>query len=122
MLQLPNRPRIRADSDGIGVSSVRADTTCTGHWAAFASFTTYRRKESQRRSNSIFSFVDHYLPRGIPPAHCYVSPGMQDVSDLQSLPPAIFTCGFDLLRGVGVEYAKSCYKQRVMCLSVTSTH
>lgn len=31
---------------------------------------------------------------------------MQDVSSLKGLPPAaIFTCGFDPLRDVGVEYA-----------------
>ncbi|TFK92108.1 hypothetical protein K466DRAFT_481296 [Polyporus arcularius HHB13444] len=57
-------------------------------------------------ANGIFSFADHYLPRGVPPATPYVSPGMQPVSSLSGLPPAlVFTAGFDPLRDVGVEYA-----------------
>ncbi|KAI0748175.1 Alpha/Beta hydrolase protein [Daedaleopsis nitida] len=57
-------------------------------------------------ANGIFSFADHYLPRGVPPATPYVSPGMQPVSGLKELPPAlVFTAGFDPLRDVGVEYA-----------------
>jgi acetyl esterase/lipase len=56
--------------------------------------------------NGIFSFADHYLPRGTAPGHPYVSPGMQDLSLLKNLPPAaVFTCGFDPLRDVGVEYS-----------------
>lgn len=64
--------------------------------------------------NGIFSFADHYLPRPptissdkpVPPSNRYVSPGMQDVSKLGGQPPsAVFTCGFDPLRDVGVEYA-----------------
>ncbi|KAK8844793.1 hypothetical protein IAR55_006643 [Kwoniella newhampshirensis] len=57
-------------------------------------------------ANGIFSFADHYLPRGTPPSDRYISPGMQDVEKLKDLPPAyVFTCGFDPLRDVGVEYA-----------------
>ncbi|OSC99103.1 hypothetical protein PYCCODRAFT_1438711 [Trametes coccinea BRFM310] len=57
-------------------------------------------------ANGIFSFADHYLPRGVPPATPYVSPGMQDIESLRAVPPAlVFTCGFDPLRDVGVEYA-----------------
>ncbi|KAK3938325.1 alpha/beta hydrolase fold-domain-containing protein [Diplogelasinospora grovesii] len=56
--------------------------------------------------NGIFSFADHYLPRGTPPAHRYVSPGMQPARDLKGQPPTtVFTSGFDPLRDVGVEYA-----------------
>jgi acetyl esterase/lipase len=56
--------------------------------------------------NGIFSFADHYLPRGTPPGHRYISPGMQDVEKLEGLPPAsVYTSGFDPLRDVGVEYA-----------------
>ncbi|KAI0114270.1 Alpha/Beta hydrolase protein [Hypoxylon sp. NC0597] len=60
--------------------------------------------------NGIFSFADHYLPRApnksYSPAHRYISPGMQPVEKLTGVPPAaIFTCGFDPLRDVGVEYA-----------------
>lgn len=56
--------------------------------------------------NGIFSFADHYLPRGTPPSHRYISPGMQDVNALKGLPPAtVYTSGFDPLRDVGVEYA-----------------
>jgi acetyl esterase/lipase len=60
--------------------------------------------------NGIFGFGDHYLPRApekaYPPAHRYVSPGMQEVDDPLALPPAaVFTCGFDPLRDVGLEYA-----------------
>lgn len=64
--------------------------------------------------NGIFSFADHYLPRPptissskpVPPSNRYVSPGMQPVSKLGGQPPAaVFTCGFDPLRDVGVEYA-----------------
>ncbi|KAE8444455.1 hypothetical protein EG329_000546 [Mollisiaceae sp. DMI_Dod_QoI] len=55
--------------------------------------------------NGIFSFADHYLPRGTPPSHPYVSPGMQSNETLKNVPPAVvFTCGFDPLRDVGVEY------------------
>jgi acetyl esterase/lipase len=56
--------------------------------------------------NGIFSFADHYLPRGTPPGHKYISPGMQKLEDLKEIPPAaVFTSGFDPLRDVGVEYA-----------------
>ncbi|KAL3477182.1 Alpha/Beta hydrolase protein [Aspergillus californicus] len=56
--------------------------------------------------NGIFSFADHYLPRGIPPSHRYVSPGMQGTDNLSDLSPAfVYTSGFDPLRDVGVEYA-----------------
>lgn len=57
-------------------------------------------------NNGIFSFADHYLPRGTPPSHRYISPGMQDVKKLADQPPAgVYTSGFDPLRDVGVEYA-----------------
>lgn len=63
------------------------------------------------KGNGIFSFADHYLPRGTPPAHPYVSPGMQDLAKLKNLPPAaVFTCGFDPLRDVGVEYGTKLQK------------
>ncbi|KAL2433685.1 hypothetical protein ABEF95_008736 [Exophiala dermatitidis] len=40
-----------------------------------------------------------------PPSFKYVSPGMQSVEYLKNQPPvALFTCGFDPLRDVGVEY------------------
>ncbi|KAF2996921.1 hypothetical protein E8E13_006073 [Curvularia kusanoi] len=56
--------------------------------------------------NGIFSFADHYLPRGVPPAHPYISPGMQNTDYLSDVPrAAIYTSGFDPLRDVGVEYA-----------------
>ena len=56
--------------------------------------------------NGIFSFADHYLPRGTPPSHRYISPGMQSIDKLEGLPPAtVYTSGFDPLRDVGVEYA-----------------
>lgn len=56
--------------------------------------------------NGIFSFADHYLPRGTPPSHRYISPGMQEPDKLKGLPPAaVYTSGFDPLRDVGVEYA-----------------
>lgn len=56
--------------------------------------------------NGIFSFADHYLPRGTPPSNRYISPGMQSVDKLRGLSPAaVFTSGFDPLRDVGVEYA-----------------
>lgn len=38
--------------------------------------------------NGIFSFADHYLPRGTPPSNRYISPGMQDISKLGGQPPA----------------------------------
>ncbi|KAK9776065.1 putative Alpha/beta hydrolase fold-3 domain-containing protein [Seiridium cardinale] len=65
--------------------------------------------------NGIFSFADHYLPRApnkfYPPAHRYVSPGMQPVDELKGVPAAaVFTCGFDPLRDVGVEYASKLKK------------
>lgn len=56
--------------------------------------------------NGIFSFADHYVPRGTPPSHRYISPGMQQISSLRDLPAAaVYTNGFDPLRDVGVEYA-----------------
>ncbi|KAL8825705.1 MAG: hypothetical protein Q9170_007690 [Blastenia crenularia] len=59
--------------------------------------------------NGIFSFADHYLPQApektYPPSYKYVSPGMQTVEYLKNQAPvALFTCGFDPLRDVGVEY------------------
>ncbi|KAK6085099.1 alpha beta hydrolase fold-3 domain protein [Seiridium cupressi] len=65
--------------------------------------------------NGIFSFADHYLPRApnkfYPPAHRYVSPGMQPVDELKGVPAAaVFTCGFDPPRDVGVEYANKLQK------------
>ncbi|KAL0934900.1 alpha beta hydrolase fold-3 domain protein [Colletotrichum truncatum] len=57
-------------------------------------------------SNGIFGFAAHYATRGVPPSHRYISPGMQKTEYLTDLPPtAIFTCGFDPLRDVGVEFA-----------------
>ena len=56
--------------------------------------------------NGIFSFADHYLPRGTPPSHQYISPGMQSLDYLKGVPQAsVYTSGFDPLRDVGVEYA-----------------
>jgi acetyl esterase/lipase len=56
--------------------------------------------------NGIFSFADHYLPRGVPPSHSYISPGMQSIEYLKGVPRAsVYTSGFDPLRDVGVEYA-----------------
>ncbi|CAN9155395.1 unnamed protein product [Alternaria alternata] len=56
--------------------------------------------------NGIFSFADHYLPRGTPPSHQYISPGMQSLDYLKDVPRAsVYTSGFDPLRDVGVEYA-----------------
>jgi acetyl esterase/lipase len=64
--------------------------------------------------NGIFSFADHYLPRGVTPAARYVSPGMQNAEDLKGVPPArVYTCGFDPLRDVGVEYASKLEKAGV---------
>ena len=61
--------------------------------------------------NGIFSFADHYLPRGVPPSERYISPGMQDTKKLGSVPPAaVYTSGFDPLRDVGVEYASKLQK------------
>lgn len=64
--------------------------------------------------NGIFSFADHYLPRGVSPARRYISPGMQSIDYLKEQPPAaIFTSGFDPLRDVGVEYAHKLEKAGV---------
>lgn len=65
--------------------------------------------------NGIFSFADHYLPRApgkpFPPSHRYVSPGMQPIEELKGMPPAaLFTCGFDPLRDVGVEFGHKSQK------------
>ncbi|KAJ9621907.1 hypothetical protein H2203_006787 [Taxawa tesnikishii (nom. ined.)] len=61
--------------------------------------------------NGIFSFADHYLPRGTPPSHRYISPGMQSIDKLKGAPPAgVYTSGFDPLRDVGVEYASKLRK------------
>ncbi|KAL4908614.1 hypothetical protein BDW74DRAFT_188536 [Aspergillus multicolor] len=56
--------------------------------------------------NGIFEFARNYLPPGVPPSTSYVSPGQQPVEDLKNYPPTtIYTCGFDCLRDVGVEFA-----------------
>lgn len=56
--------------------------------------------------NGIFFFADHYCPRGTPLSHRHISPGMQELKDLEGLAPAcVYTSGFDPLRDVGVEYA-----------------
>ncbi|KAJ9315223.1 hypothetical protein DTO271D3_4390 [Paecilomyces variotii] len=60
--------------------------------------------------NGIFAFAAHYLPRGgsVAPSHRYITPGSQPSSALKGLPPAaVFTCGFDCLRDVGIEYAST---------------
>ncbi|KAF2036032.1 alpha/beta-hydrolase [Setomelanomma holmii] len=49
--------------------------------------------------NGIFSFADHYLPRGTPPGYQYISPGTQSLEYLKGVPPAgVYTSGFDPLR------------------------
>ncbi|PYH42901.1 alpha/beta hydrolase [Aspergillus saccharolyticus JOP 1030-1] len=56
--------------------------------------------------NGIFNFAANYLPDGVAPGDRYVSPGMQSVASLKGLPPTrVYTCGFDPLRDVGVEFA-----------------
>ncbi|RAL14152.1 alpha/beta hydrolase [Aspergillus homomorphus CBS 101889] len=56
--------------------------------------------------NGIFNFAANYLPDGVPPGSRYISPGMQPVDSLKGLPPTrVYTCGFDPLRDVGVEFA-----------------
>ena len=56
--------------------------------------------------NGIFSFADHYLPRGVPLSDRYISPGMQATDKLSGVPPAaVHTSGVDPLRDNGVEYA-----------------
>ncbi|RDW58964.1 alpha/beta hydrolase [Aspergillus mulundensis] len=56
--------------------------------------------------NGIFEFARNYLPPGVPPSMPYISPGQQHVDDLKGFPPAtVYTCGFDCLRDVGVEFA-----------------
>ena len=59
--------------------------------------------------NGNFSFPDRVLPKApkktYPPSFKYVSPGMTSVEYLKNRPTeALFTCGFDPLRGFGVEY------------------
>ena len=68
--------------------------------------------------NGIFSFADHYLPKApskaYSPSFKYVSPGMQTVEYLRNQPPAaLFTCGFDPLRDVGVEYGSKLQEAQV---------
>ncbi|PYH76886.1 hypothetical protein BO82DRAFT_395803 [Aspergillus uvarum CBS 121591] len=56
--------------------------------------------------NGIFNFAANYIPDGVAPSSRYISPGMQPQTQLQGLPPArVYTCGFDPLRDVGVEFA-----------------
>ncbi|KAL4867955.1 hypothetical protein BDV12DRAFT_186245 [Aspergillus spectabilis] len=56
--------------------------------------------------NGIFEFARYYIPPGVPPSISYISPGMQPVEGLKDFPPAaVYTCGFDCLRDVGVEFA-----------------
>ncbi|KAL4963473.1 alpha/beta hydrolase [Aspergillus stella-maris] len=56
--------------------------------------------------NGIFEFARNYVPPGVPPSTPYISPGQQPLEKLKNLPPTnIYTCGFDCLRDVGVEYA-----------------
>ncbi|KAL4954692.1 Alpha/Beta hydrolase protein [Aspergillus filifer] len=56
--------------------------------------------------NGIFEFARNYVPPGTPPSTAYISPGQQSLEKLKNLPPTnIYTCGFDCLRDVGVEYA-----------------
>jgi len=53
----------------------------------------------------MFSFANHYLPRGTALTHPYVSPGMQPMDLLKNVPRGvIFTCTLDPLRYIGVEY------------------
>ncbi|OOF90639.1 hypothetical protein ASPCADRAFT_510672 [Aspergillus carbonarius ITEM 5010] len=56
--------------------------------------------------NGIFSFAANYIPCGVSPDSRYISPGQQPVEALRDLSPvAVYTCGFDPLRDVGVEFA-----------------
>ncbi|KAL4744657.1 hypothetical protein BDW72DRAFT_199370 [Aspergillus terricola var. indicus] len=56
--------------------------------------------------NGIFEFASNYIPAGVPPSTPYVSPGQHAASSLKNLPAAaVYTCGFDCLRDVGVEFA-----------------
>ena len=68
--------------------------------------------------NGIFSFADHYIMKApnetVPPSHRYISPGMQKIEDLKGQPQtSLFTCGFDPLRDVGVEYGHKLEKAGV---------
>jgi acetyl esterase/lipase len=55
--------------------------------------------------NDILAFTGHYLPRGISPSYPYISPRMQPKKYSKYFPRAVvFTCGFDPLRNVDVEY------------------
>ncbi|KAL6238346.1 hypothetical protein BDW75DRAFT_247438 [Aspergillus navahoensis] len=50
--------------------------------------------------NGIFQFASNYIPSGVPPSTLYISPGQHPASSLKGLPPAaVYTCGFDCLRG-----------------------
>ncbi|KAI5309919.1 hypothetical protein KEM55_002128 [Ascosphaera atra] len=56
--------------------------------------------------NGVFAFADHYLSPGTAPSHPYVSPGMISPEGLKNMPrTAIYTCGFDPYRDVGIEFA-----------------
>ncbi|KAI5291028.1 hypothetical protein KEM54_006621 [Ascosphaera aggregata] len=57
--------------------------------------------------NGYFAFADHYLPQGVTITHPYVSPGAAPPERLRGLPPtAVYTCGFDPLRDVGIDFAR----------------
>ncbi|KAI5302172.1 hypothetical protein KEM56_000961 [Ascosphaera pollenicola] len=58
-------------------------------------------------NNTGYYVESHYLPQGIAITHPYVSPGSLPPERLRDLPPtAIYTCGFDPLRDVGIDYAR----------------
>ena len=58
--------------------------------------------------NVIFEFASNYIRAGVPPSALYISPGQHSVSSLKDLPAAaVYTCGFECLRDVDVEFASN---------------
>ncbi|KAE8391744.1 Alpha/Beta hydrolase protein [Aspergillus alliaceus] len=55
--------------------------------------------------NGLSTFAANYVPSAVPPSHRCIAPGQRPASALKDRPPiAIYTCGFDCLLDMGVDF------------------
>lgn len=75
---------------------------------AYSPIGTGKEASLTMEGNGILRFAANYVPLGVPLTSRYISPGQQPVDSLRGMPPvAVYTCGLDCLRDVGIRFAQS---------------